>query len=164
MRLRVLFISSAVLLGLTLTVNAQSSDRRDGLRGITTLRVVVESLPTSAEGTGLDLQQLQTDVELRLRKARVTVLDKGVWSYVYLNVNIVKASFGDVYAVSVELAFQRGGLFGVGKDAVFAFASVWSKGALGIVGKQNLSTTVRDTVGDLSDQFINDLLAANPKS
>lgn len=163
MRVDTVFIASALLLGLTLTVNAQSGVMRDGLRGITGLRVVVEHLPASAEGSGLDVQQLQTDVELRLRKARVTVMDKGVWSYVYLNVNIVKASSGDVYAVSVELAFQRGGLFGVGKDAVFAFASVWSKGVLGIVGKQTLRTTVRDTVGDLTDQFINDLLAANPK-
>ena len=73
MRLRVL-----ILLGLTLcwpTVGFSfTSDKRDTLRGLKEISVLVEYLPDDVEREGLNREHLQRDIEVRLRQAGLHVL------------------------------------------------------------------------------------------
>src|SRR5215470_5295561 len=73
MRLRVL-----LLLGLTLcwpTVGfAFTADKRDTLRGLTEVSVLVEYLPDDVEREGLSREHLTRDIEARLRQAGLHVL------------------------------------------------------------------------------------------
>ena len=68
MRLRVL-----VLLSLTLswpTVGfAFTADKRDTLRGLSEVSVLVEYLPDDVERDGLSREHLKRDIEVRLRQA-----------------------------------------------------------------------------------------------
>ena len=73
MRLRVL-----ILLGLTLcwpTVGfGFTADKRDTLRGLKEISVLVEYLPDDVEREGLIREHLQRDIEARLRQAGLHVL------------------------------------------------------------------------------------------
>ena len=73
MRLRVL-----ILLGLTLcwpTVGfGFTADKRDTLRGLKEISVLVEYLPDDVEREGLSREHLQRDIEVRLRQAGLHVL------------------------------------------------------------------------------------------
>ena len=73
MRLRVL-----ILLGLTLcwpTVGLSfTADKRDTLRGLKEISVLVEYLPDDVEREGLNREHLQRDIEVRLRQAGLHVL------------------------------------------------------------------------------------------
>jgi len=73
MRLRVL-----MLLGLTLcwpTIGfGFTADKRDTLRGLKEISVLVEYLPDDIEREGLNREHLQRDIEVRLRQAGLHVL------------------------------------------------------------------------------------------
>ena len=73
MRLRVL-----ILLGLTLywpTIGFSfTADKRDTLRGLKEITVLVEYLPDDVEREGLNREHLQHDIEVRLRQAGLHVL------------------------------------------------------------------------------------------
>ncbi|MGH7183812.1 MAG: hypothetical protein ACREJN_17800, partial [Nitrospiraceae bacterium] len=73
MRLRVLILLSLTLcwptVGFTFT-----SDKRDTLRGLREISVLVEYLPDDVEREGLSRTQLQHDIEMRLRQAGLRVL------------------------------------------------------------------------------------------
>ena len=73
MRLRVL-----MLLGLTLcwpTIGfGFTADKRDTLRGLKEISVLVEYLPDDVEREGLNREHLQRDIEVRLRQAGLHVL------------------------------------------------------------------------------------------
>jgi hypothetical protein len=73
MRLRVL-----VLLGLTWYWPTAglcfTADKRDTLRGLSDISVLVEYLPDDIEREGLNREHLQRDIEVRLRQAGLHVL------------------------------------------------------------------------------------------
>ena len=51
-----------------------TADKRDTLRGLTEISVLVEYLPDDVEREGLNREHLQRDIELRLRQAGLHVL------------------------------------------------------------------------------------------
>src|SRR5262249_26285995 len=78
---RALVVSAGIgimlLLGSTRRAVALDSEHtRATLRGLRVVEVVVEDIPKDAEADGRTTQQIQTDVELRLRKAGIRVLSK----------------------------------------------------------------------------------------
>ena len=58
---------------------AQDTRDTDVLRGLAGVAVTVNDLPKEAEQDGLLKAQLQTDVELRLRKAGIMVVTAEQW-------------------------------------------------------------------------------------
>jgi len=160
-----LFASALVLL-LVASVNAQNPDR-EALRGIAGMKVTIEALNKDAEEAGVNIEQLKSDVELRLRKATVRVLDddaSALSPFLYVNVHVLKSSaLTNLYAIAVEVHFERVGTFEAftGPSRQF-MVTVWDRSMLGIVGRQYLASAVREDVEDVVDLFLNDYLAANP--
>lgn len=149
------------------------ADDIETLRGLRGVYVVVETIRADIEDAGLTTEQLQTDVELRLRKVGVRVLSESEWlatrekPYLYVNINVFKTDpGGDVYypySISVALIQQvylrrRNS----NEQLVLTPATTWNKGLLGLLGRDKLRS-VREDVGELIDMFINAYLAANPK-
>lgn len=83
---------------------------RETLRGIKTLKVIVADLIADVIKDGLTIPQIRTDVELRLRKAGVVVVDDLPQSNAYLtvSVNATKAADGTyAYTLIVSLRPTR---------------------------------------------------------
>lgn len=136
---------------------------RDSLRNIGKFGVVVEQINFEVEHYGLSRDQIQADVELRLRKIGIQILssDDTLFAYLYVNVGLCKSSNEDVYAFDVDVEFKQPVTL-LKDNKMFFGATTWSKSIIGIINTKNL-TKIREAVADLTDQFLNDYLAANPK-
>ena len=141
---------------------------RKTLVGLGGVYVLVEEVGDSALRDGLSKQQLRTDVELRLREAGILVLTeeqtlaKESGAYLYVYIHAVNSSKG-FYAVHVRVELkQRVKL--IRNSSIIAVAPTWSAAPItGMVGSAYLSSSMRDKVRDMTDQFINTYLAANPR-
>jgi hypothetical protein len=141
-------------------------NQKDTLKGLRGVYVLVEPLKPEVEKY-LTIQQLQTDVELRLRQNGIRVLSEQEWlsapgsPYLYVNVNIVVGEMSRLPAYSILLLLNQK-VFLARDITKFCVASTWNIGSTGSVGLENIGT-IREPVKDQVDQFINDYLAANPK-
>jgi hypothetical protein len=119
-------------------------------------------MDAQAERLGLTKQQIQTDVELRLRKAAIRVeppKDSNDFNSLYINVNILDLENG-LFTYSARVEFQQTVFIPRLKKEFLV--STWIKASIGAVGR-NKASFVRESVADLVDIFINDFLAVNPK-
>ena len=143
-----------------------SKYERDTLRGVEGVNVVVEELGSEVERAGLTETQLQTDVELRLRKAGIRVLtyEERVGTpgrpSLYINVNVMLKSDGlAVYAIRVAL-HQTASLETDGSRPIVA---TWSVASIGSVSRIRFVDTIRNDVRDGVDDFINAYLSVHPR-
>jgi hypothetical protein len=139
---------------------------RATLRGLQGVDVIVENLTPEVERAGLTARQLQTDVELRLRKAgipvltsaeRVKVPGKPVL-YIYLHVVPRPDERLTAYSITVEL-YQ---MVSLETDAFTTTVSTWGVGSTGSIGSTRLAT-LRDDVRDYTDRFINAYLSVHTR-
>ena len=152
-------LSKNEVMVLLVLYSEKTTEQRDTLKGLHGVEVVVELLRPEAEKYSLTREALQTDVELRLRQHGIRVNPGG--PCLYINVNtLVDEQFGCA-AVSVLVQLRQ--------QAVLFFnpktncnVPTWERSSVGLFGLSKLRT-VRETVQDFVDVFINDYLAANPK-
>ncbi len=162
--LMILFLFTMVCVS---DVYAPSKYEIESLRGIKGIHVVIESLNPDIEKDGLRIENIQTDVELKLRLAGFKVLTEKEWlnepgePYLYVNVNSMKHEIGThVFKVDIGLIQT----VHLKRDTkIFLQATTWSSGIIGYVEKEKGVNYVRDSVKDLMDEFINDYLSVNPK-
>jgi len=159
---RLIALTVAVVVSLCVApklIEAQE-DRRENLRGLVGVRVLVEEVSPPAEREGLATSSLKTMVELQLRQAGIRITRVG--PYLYLNVNAVKGRVTGVYAVSVRLELNE--MVRPNRDpSVKQFAVTWmALPVVGIIPARDLRV-IRESVKDMVDEFINAYLAANPK-
>jgi hypothetical protein len=144
-----------------LGVHASDNElERATLRGVTGITVLVEGINPDAVKDGLTTEQIQTDVELHLRKAGVNVLTSSP-TYLYVNAHALKGqdAVGGIYVYNCEVSLHQPVV--VAATAAVAIVPTWSASYLGLVGRNNIARSVRDEVADLVDQFLNAYLAAN---
>lgn len=148
-----------------LSAQIHVTDDWETLRGLKGIHVKIEKLRDDAKKAGLTQSILKTDVELKLRKAGIRVLTKdeiyltpGV-PHLYVNVRAIKPKTirGFVYSARVEFA-QR--VILPRNRSIETEALTWTDSFIGITPDLR---DVREVVGDLVDQFMNDYLAVNPK-
>lgn len=166
------FLSSLVVaLFLSLTATAQkipTVDHRGSLRALPGFNVLIESFHyAEAESRGFTESQLQTDVELRLRRAGIRVLtiqeakESAANPTLYVNVTLVRldAPADGLYAFSLSVDVRQTVLL-VTPPFSKTFASTWETATTGAIGLQRVGD-LRGRIGDLVDELINDYLAAN---
>lgn len=166
MRLRVLILLSLTLCWPTVGFPF-TSDKRDTLRGLREISVLVEYLPDDVEREGLSRAQLQHDIEMRLRKAGLRVLTISEITnspgapYLYVAIYPItgpSVSF-NAYAISftlkqlVQLSWN---------PTIELFATTWE----GPGHPSSLSTLrildIRTRISDAVKLFIIDYQAMNP--
>jgi hypothetical protein len=155
-----IFTLPILLLTVSVSVHAQSTPERESLVGLRQVRVLIETIKPEIEQLGLTKRQIQTDVELRLRKAGIIVADTGS-ATLYVNVNIGRVSNMNVYVYCINIDLDQGVILARNKS-IITVASTWSNGRTGAVGSVRF-LEIRSDVGEILDRFINDFLAANPK-
>ena len=141
---------------------------RATLQGLKGVGVLVEKLPPEVEQEGLKRDQVQMEVESKLRTAGIKVLTKEEafntpgepFLYINLNINIAKTE-SDIYPYSIDLLLiQKVSLLRDPK--LTSYAVTWSTGGVGSVGKPILSQ-LRESVEAMVDVFVNAYLMENPK-
>lgn len=145
------------------TMPAQNSEeRRKSLKGITGFYVSVENLDPVIEKDGLTTNQIRTDVELRLRTAGIKVLTKEQASQApgkpLLGIDLMIGNKQGLYPYALDISAHQ--LVRLERDPkVIVHATTWSVGSAGIA---ELSS-IKDTVMDRLEEFINAWLSVNPK-
>jgi hypothetical protein len=138
------------------------NDVNKTLQGFNTLKVLVESLKPEMERLGLTEEQIQTDVEIKLRKTGFNVKGKDQiffpLIYLYINLQSIHSDSGLV-TYNLETSLEQEVLLDRNKT-IDTIASTWSTSVTGNVGRNNVRQ-LRDVISDQVDEFINNWLKAN---
>jgi hypothetical protein len=151
--------------------NATHQQEQASLRALSGVFVLVEKIRAEMESDGLTHDQIQTDVELRIRKAGIRVLtQKDMLNtedqpYLYINVQSIKNNSTRIYAYSLEVSLEQNVQLvrkTTSSNGTPFSACTWKRSQVGIIPVSQVRD-VRDYIADYADQFINDFLAANQK-
>jgi hypothetical protein len=161
-RLAIIILATAILV--TFVSSSWASDTtlsRGTLKGITAVSVLVEELDEAAKKWGLSQEDIQTDVELKLRQAglRVVTFEEqlklpGMPS---LYVSIIASDDARSAAVQVELD-QNARLEISGRNA---FVATWSSPTTVITNPTG--RRIREIAKAKVDKFVDAWLLLNPK-
>jgi hypothetical protein len=141
----------------------------EGLQGIS---VMILPFKPDAERNGLENEQLQKDIELKLRKAGIKILtdrelEKPGFPYLNIDVNVTKDKAPEVYSYNIKVELYKQEIQNPQDEIESAMQSVsvktWSSELTGTAPGSDLKNRVQKQIGDTIDKFINDYLAANPK-
>jgi hypothetical protein len=170
----------------TILVAPVKSAERVVLKGEDYMAVGVD-LAAALQSDGVQSEQIMTDIQLRLRQAGVRVVDQEIGPHLYVSIDAVKSGNG-IYAYEVIARFttlvvrasdfsellsvsapvppelppiSRAAVWRLRNSAVIA--TVWDQSIVGIAGAVRIRETIRDSVRDVVDRFLNDWLAVNPR-
>jgi hypothetical protein len=155
-RLLVVLTTIVTLVAADPTTTAQNS-KRDNLKGIGALDLIIEDLQPELERGQLTRAMLQTVVEDRLDKHGIS-LSKTADPYIYLNVTSFTIN-EDLYAYSIDLQVNTS--VTIAETNQVAIATIWSIAALGRVSTARLPTILNDVLNQV-DKLANDYVAVNP--
>lgn len=139
--------------------------QQQSLKDLPGVRVVVEPFRSGAENAGFDSQAFQTDVELKLRMARIKVTKDPDFPKLYLIINALHRERNENHAYSASLRLIQPVLLpsqlrsdsGTSSEDALS-ATTWITGLLGYGAVADARAAVKDMV----DQFVNDWLEVNP--
>jgi hypothetical protein len=158
--MRTLISSLACMVMLSLmSAKAEEPPGPRAMRGLTSVFVLIEGLDAVAGKLVLDVTQLQTDVELKLRLAGMRVIPNGGLgvAFVYVNVNIAD----DASAANVSLSLSQDVTLYRDPALFIAATPTWATETL-LTHPTGLG--IRNKVKDQVDRFLNEWLKANPRS
>jgi len=163
-------LSVLILLGLTLcwpTVGfAFTADKRDTLRGLREVSVLVEYLPDDVEREGLSREHLKRDIEVRLQQAglRVLAISEIAKSpgapYLYVAVYPITGPSVNLNAYAVGLTLKQ--LVQLSRNPTTEFfATTWEGPAPPSLLSAPRVFDIRTRISDAVGRFIIDYQAVN---
>jgi hypothetical protein len=161
-RLAMICLTMTLLVGISSpTVRAQTTYENDTLKDINALFVIVEDVSSGATELGLTKEILQTDVELKLRLAGISVVTKEAGiklpgaPYLWVQVTVTEAAHAANIAVAVrqDVRLER-------NDGLAFGASTWD---VNLTVASPTAQGIRDYNKDIIDKFLNAWLSVNPK-
>lgn len=145
-----------------------SQFQRETLKGLQGVLVAIENIDPVAQKDGLTKDLLQTDVELQLRKSGIKVLTEEETyktsgrPILYVKVSLLKHGAVEIYAYEIEVQLEQT-VYLMRNPNIGTLAVTWDIENIGMVGTENMKTSIRGHVKDHVDKFINAYLAMNPK-
>lgn len=144
--------------------------RREALKGIKGVSVLIEDLSPVAKELGITKESLNTEVELKLRLAGIKVYSSEEWlnshgaiSTLYVNLHTV--GFGGVrgaYAYNIEFLLQD--VAYITRSSRTDLVITWRDSRLGVYNtKKDGLEAINKSFKVVTDIFLNDYLAVNPK-
>ena len=155
-------LAIAVVLVCAGSCAAQLSLGKESLKRLPAVRVIVEDFSSQIADAGLYKDQIQQDVELRLRKVGVKVLSQDTSSAPVIDVVIGGVKIPRTNATAYAIALTLSQRVILERDpSIKLYAQTWSSAlSLGYVIN---ATEIRNDLGDVVDSFINDYLSQNPR-
>jgi hypothetical protein len=146
------------------TAIAQIPGQQYSLADMRGVKVLIFTTETELKRINLDADVLQTDIELRLRKAGVPILPGKEWPQGYQKavvvLTILTVKNDDALAAVIMLQLWRD----TGREGSPQLVVTWESVGVGMFGSEAVRRNIRDAVADDADKFANDYLAANPKT
>jgi S1-C subfamily serine protease len=135
------------------------------LRKLAGVHLIIEDLDQDTK-TILSERQIQTDVELRLRRNGIRLLSEDEWQkvpgspFLYLRLSVLRNERTGVFSYYYRLELNQTVL--LDRDPQFRMLAVtWLKTNGGYAGSAVAPSAIREAIGDTVDRFCNDFLAAN---
>ena len=156
-------VLAALLVGLGRVPEAAAADdsvSRSSLKGLKAIGVLVEKMSPEAEKEGLTQEQVQKDVELRLKDSGVPVAREAA-GFLYVTVQPTRSPGASGYSYSVLLEFTQPVLL-VRDTQILVLATTWSLFTTGTAAEGKLSLA-RVDVASLVDKFVNAYQSVNPR-
>lgn len=168
MKLLVLSLTCLLIIYSNSAIQAASEMERESLHGIATVYVVVSTSERTVK-YGLSSTLIQTDVELRLRKAGIRVLTQEEWAtedtrrdsmlnVVVGTIDIASASLACMIHITLQQFVQL-----LRKTNIRTPATTWDTVTIGIISAEKAQDHIREKIADGVDEFLNDYLAENPR-
>ena len=158
----VMFITCFVLSPVVMLAGDSPTSRKS-LEGIKAISVLMEKLPPDLIKTGLNMDIIRLEVELRLRLAGLTVGASTEVPFLYVNINGFKQSEHPLYVVNVAVELCQDVYLARSPETWITGVTTWSIEDVAIMGEKTLYEEVRRKTNDLVDRFINAYLSVNPK-
>jgi len=144
------------------------TEKQLSLTEIKAFYVFVQGLTEEVKKAGLRSEQIQSDVEDKLKQEGISVVSEeeslrlAGSPVLYVNISAYKRKRTAAFVYHIDVGvLQRVALV---RDPKIRIMSItWTKGRLGYCPAKALVTSVRETVGYLMDRFADDYTAANPK-
>lgn len=172
-----LFISGPLLATPSADANADAQPAKvmtmterakESLRGVPGVRVFVSDFNNNSVNLGLSMEQLQTDVELRLRQSGIKVFSekeiKEIVGYPMLTVYLMTmpSSIEGWRRVDIDLRFFQMAVTEI-KPKTRVMATTWDSAIFHVAPEKEVVKKIRDNTRDEVDKFCNDFLSVNPK-
>lgn len=160
-RLLATLVASCIVSG-TMVFGSDDSQRTNlvGLSG-----VEVQVLGVDADLGPISKETVRTAVEARLRQAGIRVIERNKTEFVYLYINLTATPDEEHSFVAFATSLDLYEVVKLERDpsrVLPVFAATWNHSIVGIAGNRRLDV-VMGSVRAVTDEFVNDYLAANPK-
>jgi hypothetical protein len=130
------------------------------LQGFDTCKILIEDLPNELIKAGLTDNQIRTDVEIKLRQAKIKIAGSSTNPYIsfYVNLSAIETNDG-LIAFHLNISLLQSVV--LERDRTISTISpTWTKNIIGVVGRNRVNT-IRENIKDITDEFILDYLKAN---
>jgi hypothetical protein len=139
---------------------ADDTVSRSSLKGLKAIGLVVGKMPPEAEAEGLTREQVQKDVELRLKDAGMPVAKEAA-GFLYVTLQTTRSPDASGYSYSVGVEFTQPVLL-VRDTQILVLGTTWSLSATGTAGQGKLALARVDVVS-LVAKFLSAYQSVNPK-
>lgn len=139
---------------------ADDSVSRSSLKGLKAIGLIVEKMSPEAEQEGITREQVQKDVELRLKDSGLPVAKEAA-GFLYVTLQTTRTPDASGHSYSVGLEFTQPVLL-VRDTQILVLGTTWSLFATGTVAQGKLSLARVDVAG-LVDKFLNAYRSVNPR-
>jgi hypothetical protein len=167
--IRALTLCLISLLAASRRLEAQANEEERtiaALAGLGGVNVVAEDPGQDADRLGITRDALRTQVELQLRQYGIRVhtesqfLASPTGASIDVNVTVLKKD--ELFAFNATIEFYEVVSL-LRPPSTKVTRTIWQASTLGVAGSGRLSSSIRETVQDHVNKFINLYLAANPR-
>jgi hypothetical protein len=124
------------------------------MRGLTPIMVLVEELPATASGCGVNREAIQVAAELPLSQSPLRVIKSvaDTKGYLYIQVNVIAVQ--NLCATNIYASFRTGTVIQSNKQP--AIAGIWNENVIGAAWPSDASRKINSAVDGLTKRFIDE--------
>ena len=126
------------------------------LVGLKKVKISISDLPKELKEYGVTKDQLQTEAEIRLRRAGI--YDERAFPVLRVGVKVTQSNN---YSIGYELEFSLNEKARLERNNLLVFSKTWKRINVGDSEKNRIQIDIREKVGKYIDIFIEDLRTAN---